>query len=237
MAPFEHYCSFCGKPIPTLGGVKKHVVKRKACRLKWEAMIRQSSTSINVFDKAGPSDDEVADNTILHEATIIDDHLADAFVPPHHQCLESTSNSTHTTKRPCVTVEEIVDEEDHPRQGHYYEAYAGAGQVLHESMTCFEEVQMNQDTSGESTFTPFADEEEWGLAEWLVNNLGQTQTDEFLKLSITQKRTKPSFHNNCSFLKKVNALPHGTAWHCEQVAVTGNQPCKDGTMMTEEVEL
>ncbi|KAG0708022.1 hypothetical protein DFH29DRAFT_979602 [Suillus ampliporus] len=104
-------------------------------------------------------------------------------------------------------------------------------------MTCFKEVQMNQDTSSESTFAPFADKEEWGLAEWLVNNLGQTPTDEFLKLSITQKRTQPSFHNNHSFLKKVDALPHGTAWHCEQVAVTGNQPCEDGTMMTEEVKL
>ncbi|KAG0698767.1 hypothetical protein DFH29DRAFT_983765 [Suillus ampliporus] len=71
------------------------------------------------------------------------------------------------------------------------------------------EVQMNQDTSGESTFTPFADEEEWGLAEWL-----------FLKLSIV-----------------IDALPHGTAWHCKQVAVTRNQPCEDGTMMTEEVKL
>jgi hypothetical protein len=26
--------------------------------------------------------------------------------------------------------------------------------------------------------------EEWSLAQWLVKNLGQTQTDEFLKLPI-----------------------------------------------------
>jgi hypothetical protein len=53
---------------------------------------------------------------------------------------------------------------------------------------------------GEDEWAPFCDEyvpfhvdglcltlaarEEWGLAEWLVKSLGQTRTDEFLKLPI-----------------------------------------------------
>ncbi len=31
---------------------------------------------------------------------------------------------------------------------------------------------------------PFADEDEWQLAEWLLKNVGQMQADAFLKLPI-----------------------------------------------------
>ncbi|KAG1781874.1 hypothetical protein EV702DRAFT_1184927 [Suillus placidus] len=79
--------------------------------------------------------------------------------------------------------------------------------------------------------------EEWGLAEWLVKSLGQTRTDDFLKLPITQNRTKPSFHNNQSFLQKVDELPHGAAWSCKKVKVQGNKTDEKGQMLHEDVEL
>jgi hypothetical protein len=31
---------------------------------------------------------------------------------------------------------------------------------------------------------PFKDEKEWWLAKWLITNIGQKQTDKFLKLPI-----------------------------------------------------
>ncbi|KAG2359927.1 hypothetical protein BDR07DRAFT_1291080, partial [Suillus spraguei] len=89
--------------------------------------------------------------------------------------------------------------------------------------------------------------EEWGLAEWLVKNLGQTQIDEFLKLPIvslmlkfeefTQNQTKPSFHNNRSFLQKVDKLPHAAAWSCKKVKVQGNKTDEKGQTLHEEVEV
>jgi len=95
--------------------------------------------------------------------------------------------------------------------------------------------------------------EEWGLAEWLIKSLGQTCIDKFLKLPIvsrplnikficiliyqTQNRTKPSFHNNRSFLQKVDDLPHGAAWHCKKVTVQGNREDENGQIMHEDVEL
>ncbi|KAG1889977.1 hypothetical protein F4604DRAFT_1876673 [Suillus subluteus] len=82
--------------------------------------------------------------------------------------------------------------------------------------TGFERYQRYKEGEGEDEWAPFCNEEEWGLAEWLVKNLGQTKTDEFLKLPITQNRTKPSFHNNRSFLQKVDELPHGPAWSCKK---------------------
>ncbi|KAG1773538.1 hypothetical protein EDD22DRAFT_976124 [Suillus occidentalis] len=79
--------------------------------------------------------------------------------------------------------------------------------------------------------------EEWGLAEWLVKSLGQTKMDEFLKLPITQNCTKPSFHNNWSFLQKVDALPHGPAWNCKKVSVKGNRTDENGQLLQEDLEL
>ncbi|KAG1885999.1 hypothetical protein F4604DRAFT_1572207 [Suillus subluteus] len=79
--------------------------------------------------------------------------------------------------------------------------------------------------------------EEWGLVQWIVKNLGQTRTDEFLKLPITQHRMKPSFHNNRSFLQRIDELPHGLGWSCKKVTVCGNREDEDGAFLEEEVEL
>ncbi|KAG1796666.1 uncharacterized protein HD556DRAFT_1431276 [Suillus plorans] len=76
--------------------------------------------------------------------------------------------------------------------------------------------QRYKEGEGEDEWAPFCDKEEWGLAEWLVKSLGQTRTDEFLKLPITQNCTKPSFHNNRLFLQKVDELLHGPAWSCKK---------------------
>ncbi|KAG2106483.1 hypothetical protein BD769DRAFT_1393171 [Suillus cothurnatus] len=65
----------------------------------------------------------------------------------------------------------------------------------------------------------------------------RTQTDEFLKLPITQNRTKPSFHNNRSFVQKVDKLPHGPAWSCKKVSVQGNRTDENGQSLHEDVEL
>ncbi|KAG1846303.1 hypothetical protein C8R48DRAFT_750604 [Suillus tomentosus] len=101
----------------------------------------------------------------------------------------------------------------------------------------FERYQRYKEGEGEDEWAPFCDKEEWGLAEWLVKSLGQTGTDEFLKLPITQNRTKPSFHNNQSFLQKVDELPHGPAWSCKKVSVKGNRTDENGQSLHEDVEL
>ncbi|KIK43913.1 hypothetical protein CY34DRAFT_28225, partial [Suillus luteus UH-Slu-Lm8-n1] len=53
-----------------------------------------------------------------------------------------------------------------------------------EGQTNFERYQQYKEGEGEDKWAPFGNEEEWGLAEWLVKSLGQTKTDEFLKLPI-----------------------------------------------------
>ncbi|KAG2363978.1 hypothetical protein BDR07DRAFT_1280969 [Suillus spraguei] len=96
-----------------------------------------------------------------------------------------------------------------------------------------------QETSNdEGVWGPFKDEEEWQLAKWLIQNVGQNQMDKFLKLPIIQNHTDISYTNNRSFLKRIDALPTlGPKWQCDVIKVAGNQVDVNGDMMSAELEL
>ncbi|KAG1871767.1 hypothetical protein DFJ58DRAFT_713747 [Suillus subalutaceus] len=81
-------------------------------------------------------------------------------------------------------------------------------------------------------------EEEWELARWLIQNVRQNQTDEFLKLPIVRNRAQVTYPNNRSFLKKIDALPtKGPEWHCDLIKVAGDIIAMDGEMSSAELEL
>ncbi|KAG1804410.1 uncharacterized protein BJ212DRAFT_1449765 [Suillus subaureus] len=126
-----------------------------------------------------------------------------------------------------VTIEEVKDKDGTPfsHTGHYFEPREDAGWALHEEEMKFERYRREQE------------EAEWDLAQWLIKNLGQTHTDEFLKLPIMRNRTNLSFHNNCSFLQRVDRLQHGPGWSCRKVTVHGNHEDENGVPLQEEVEL
>ncbi|KAI6160446.1 hypothetical protein EDD17DRAFT_1778355 [Pisolithus thermaeus] len=66
-----------------------------------------------------------------------------------------------------------------------------------------------QDGFGGSTYSPFEDGEEWELAQWLINNVTQWTTDEFLKLPVISHRMQlwPSYRSNYTFMKVIDKLP------------------------------
>jgi hypothetical protein len=59
-----------------------------------------------------------------------------------------------------------------------------ATDVLGSAKTAFESMKDLQEASGQGAYAPFADQSEWELADWLVKNVNQRATDEFLKLLI-----------------------------------------------------
>ncbi|KAG1779091.1 hypothetical protein EV702DRAFT_1178629 [Suillus placidus] len=124
-----------------------------------------------------------------------------------------------------------------PTLGVFFDPQTDAGWALYEGETKFEGYKRDQEEGSEHPWSPFEDTEEWDLAQWLIKNLGQTRTDEFLKLPITQNRTKVSFHNNRAFLQKVDGLPHGPEWSCRKVTVRGNLDDENGVPLQDEVEL
>jgi hypothetical protein len=81
-------------------------------------------------------------------------------------------------------VEEIEDEEAGV-QNRWIEDFPGnAGKWGDQAQSYFEKLRAEQQRQGLSPWTPFQDEEEWELAQWLMLNVGQNATDKFLKLPI-----------------------------------------------------
>lgn len=69
----------------------------------------------------------------------------------------------------------------------YIESYPGdAGKGLRQSKTQFEVWLENQKEEEKSRWDPFASEEEWALTMWLLKNVGQMSTNQFLKLPIVR---------------------------------------------------
>ena len=102
-------------------------------------------------------------------------------------------------------------------------------------------------------YSPFANDQEWELAQWLSRRVGQKGIDEYLKLSMVstviefnQLLSKEiqvkntgclSFHNTYSYLKKVDQLPTGPEWQCEVITAQGDIMDENGTCLEEYLEL
>ncbi|KAG1876864.1 hypothetical protein C8R48DRAFT_745419 [Suillus tomentosus] len=139
----------------------------------------------------------------------------DSFSPlqhSHSNSLNPDEDNPTASKNQQVTVEDATDKEK-------------------------DEYQKYKEGEGENEWAPFFVREEWELAEWLIKSLRQTQTEEFLKLPITKNRTQPSFHNNQSFLQKVDELLHGASWSCKKVGIQGNRTDETGQPMCKDIEL
>ncbi|KAG2152586.1 uncharacterized protein EDB93DRAFT_1239922 [Suillus bovinus] len=136
--------------------------------------------------------------------SMVEDTDSEGGLPVDHSSPLRRSRSTSfdpddnpaASKTRRVTVEDVANEDD--------------GNFI------FEKYQQDKEDEGEDEWAPFCDREEWELAEWLIRSLGQTRTDEFLKLPI---------------------LPHGPAWSCKKVSIQGNHTNENGQLLHEDVEL
>ena len=89
-----------------------------------------------------------------------------------------------------VIEEEIVEGNMYltTKKNHFVELFPGdAGEGYRKSKTRFEEWLEIQEAEGRNTWEPFTSKEEWDLTKWLVKNVGQKSTFEFLKLQIVSK--------------------------------------------------
>jgi hypothetical protein len=59
-----------------------------------------------------------------------------------------------------------------------------AGATYGRAKTMFEHIRDDQVLNGYEILGPFAEEEEWELAKWLIKNVGHNQAEAFLKLPI-----------------------------------------------------
>jgi hypothetical protein len=193
----RHSCRYCGKPFPTTAGEKRHVQQTRSCLAQWREELNKFS--VNVFDLQNDDPPE-------HESTI-SDLECDAPDDPdrfQHALGDGTDfeQSDYDEPQPRgVYVEEVVDEDEPTREVdedepiresdkvqfvEEFPAEGYAGAVYEKMTTTFEEIKQAEAAMGGHKWGPFVDEEEWELAEWLLKNVGQKQTDAFLKLPIVR---------------------------------------------------
>ncbi|KAG1888440.1 uncharacterized protein F5891DRAFT_1132009 [Suillus fuscotomentosus] len=246
-------CTDCGHWLPTPSGLNKHIAISRTCRQKWQDRLK--NFSINMFDLGGGFAAPVEED--LHDAAppAVEDDITEgnqhdehnfSHSPPHPGPFEANQDHMQPPNRRSVEIEEVTDDPGLVRNATCWveeypdEMLAGAPCGTSEEImpTKFDAIKANQEANGESVWGPFDNEEEWDLAWWLIQKVGQNQTDEFLKLPIVHNCAKVSYPNNRSFLKKIDALPtKGPEWHCDLIKVAGDIVAQDREMSSAELEL
>jgi hypothetical protein len=65
--------------------------------------------------------------------------------------------------------------------------------VVGTGTTVFEDERKRQTALGHSPWEPFEDEDEWQLARWLLENVNQRATKDFMKLPTVRCKPPSSF--------------------------------------------
>ncbi|KAI0683185.1 hypothetical protein BC835DRAFT_1296710 [Cytidiella melzeri] len=87
-------------------------------------------------------------------------------------------------------------------------------------------------------WAPFASEEEWGLAQWLMSSgLSQAEIDKYLKLGMVSSFISLLQNYKQSFLDKIDCLPRGPGWQCEIFKAVGDERDEEGRERVEVFEL
>ncbi|KAM5536416.1 hypothetical protein V8D89_009852 [Ganoderma adspersum] len=244
MFNFRYLCPYCCKRrFIRQTGLRSHITQTPACQEAQQRVAAAVTASSNLQENhedgmAGESQgvmeaEEVNPDIPMREAveeSITDDwNMDDPPSRPEHALADQPSRPVAGPGR--VTVEEVEDEE----AGGLPKAVAT---ILRKAKTVFEELRDSKCTKNEDTFAPFANREEWELASFLMcSGMSQEQIEDYLTLPITRNKTTPSYRNKHSFMKKIDGLPAGVDWLCEQWELTGDLVDDEGKRRTEDIEL
>ena len=216
----------------------------------WDALRRvtecqpSKDKSLHINEDDQPTNDLQFDD--VDEPMVFEPNWAD----------EELDHSTSTSPSWQTQIEEVEDEE---AGGicRYVEDYGrSAGHIYGEGQSQFVKWREAQKKVGHAPWSPYNDLNEWDLSQWLICNVGQNATDEYLKFPIvsssskhnievnrltftiqTQNWTKPSFKNKCAFYKCIDTLPQGPKWECEELEITGDERDDKGKLKSKVFQL
>ncbi|KAM5539179.1 hypothetical protein V8D89_007052 [Ganoderma adspersum] len=257
MFSFRYQCPYCWKRrFVRQAGLRSHITQTPDCRAAQQRAASESaavavsgSESISQENRedaiagdtsaaAAAADPDIPMQDRIEEHATDDWNMDDAPQTGHPRASRGPPAPVAGPGR--VTVEEVEDEEagglpKRPWIGDFPRAVAS---ILRKAKTVFEELRDKKHAKHEDSFAPFANREEWELASFLVRSgLSQEQIDDYLMLPITRTRTTPTYHNKRSFMRKIDALPAGVDWVCEQWELLGDLVDEEGNVRTEEIEL
>ncbi|KAG8916248.1 hypothetical protein FRC01_003278 [Tulasnella sp. 417] len=221
------YCPFChAGPFPKRFALASHVSQCAQCST---AALAQARKHINP-----PVDDRPSIVAPQSPPALVFDNPSE---PPELELDRSASpdSETRPTKRP---------RNDDPPSSYFntfsllFPKEKSAGQAHNYHGTPFETQFQSQTQLGKEPWDPFADEDEWELADWFMTaEVSQEDINKYLKLKITRQRTHVSFKDKQQFFKKVDALPCGPKWERIIMTVKGDQLGPDGRVLTESLEI
>jgi hypothetical protein len=183
-------CQYCGKPFQTSRAVNHHISLSKSCSIE-----HRNDLFRNDDPSPSPSPKKLKKKSSTELKGELDGYLnafedemgnGDDFVMPSPPRGASANDDEG----------EGVGGNTNPGSDYvrFIESYAGdAGKGLRKSQTEFDVWLENQSKEEKIAWFPFASEQEWDLSKWLIKNVGQKSTDEFLKLAIVREASLP-FH-------------------------------------------
>jgi hypothetical protein len=247
-------CKFCGEAFTTPASVQKHQSLAPDCRKRVEQEFqdisrvrreRRANASRPPFSACnntdfGPTFEAEVEFPFPGANVLPQDHRTysepreyvvdwDATAPTNMVEIEAPDEEVYSRRKVKRTEFPI---KDGLKPGHAYRLGKTAFQSIRDDMTI-----KNGEFIG-----PFKDAEEWELARWLIKNVGHGQVDELLKLLIVSQsyilhsiptnilcgqiseRARPSFDNKRKFLERIDSLPEGVEWQCEELEITGDEP-------------
>lgn len=182
-------CTYCEKYLPNQGALVKHIAQAKRCREKRSAVLAAKAKSF--YQKR--SDKPTASRAETHVPDITQTPMNVSDPRPRREEEAGVGASPAGPNQDGggdfrARVEDVEDEDnaltDYVRA---FPAERCSGSVCRTSRTLFEVIEDEEVLEGGSIYGPFRDEEEWELAKWLIRNVGQKQTDAFLKLPIVSR--------------------------------------------------
>ena len=190
----QHFCPICHKgPIPTLQGLRSHTSQQPSCHKAAHEIAKNRAPNVLTETSDEDQDDEHPtaptsdhwqddDNGVLGDE---DDTVHAEFDPPRAERSPPSSPVNEPLSK-WVQVEEVEDEDQGNAGKQWVEDFpAPVGLPLRTGEeTFFERIRREQQANNKEPYAPYTDVDEWRLAHWLASNIGQNQTDTFLKLPI-----------------------------------------------------
>ncbi|KAI0342948.1 hypothetical protein BDW22DRAFT_1318377, partial [Trametopsis cervina] len=113
-----------------------------------------------------------------------------------------------------------------------------AGATYGPSRTIFDQIRDQQVSANMEALGPFESASKWELAKWLVKNVGHNQAEEFLKLALVSiRQTDLGFKTKDQLYQKIDELPSGVGWKCQEVHQQGDLTDTSGAPLTETLEV
>jgi hypothetical protein len=189
----ETRCSFCGKgPFKNEAGLHRHISITSSCQKKSQQDFDRYATGIwqgQLFPPrhVEPWRDPSVDRDSSLEPLNIHVENFDVQYEEVHAIVNETQatlpNPLPHSSRPIFTGDTGNKKEAEGRFIEDFDHESLAGAAWGKAVPLFESLLLKQEETG-SRWDPFVDEEEWELAEWLIDNVGQKRTDTFLKMRI-----------------------------------------------------